>query len=180
MIKILLSFYIGLRVKYQEQSWFKKVFYKHDGVLAAVFTERQQHVIASHHLRSLVHVGEYTEVPLTKASHFLFLVSLVTAFFVSFVAENSQIRNCFTIDIICFGVLLFEFLIVAVSRSISLIFAHVPALVPLFYSIKRFEAYLHKTLCRRRVTIVKVEKQPYIEGGWIRCGDPHCHMMHKK
>jgi len=27
-------------MRYKEQEWFKKVFYKQDGVLAAVFTEK--------------------------------------------------------------------------------------------------------------------------------------------
>lgn len=91
-----------------------------------------------------------------------------------------EIRSCFGIDILCFWVFALEFAIVAASRTVSLIFAHVPALVPLFYGIKRVEAQLHRTLCRRRVTVVKVERQPFIEGGWIRCGDPGCKMMHKK
>ncbi len=39
--KVILSFVLGLQLRYKEQEWFKKVFFKQDGVLAAVFTEKQ-------------------------------------------------------------------------------------------------------------------------------------------
>jgi hypothetical protein len=30
----------------------------------------------------------------------------------------------------------------------------------------------------RNIKIIKIEKQPWIEAGMIRCGDPKCKMMH--
>ena len=37
--KVLFCFLLGLQMKYKEQEWFKKVFYKQDGILAAVLSE---------------------------------------------------------------------------------------------------------------------------------------------
>ena len=42
--------------------------------------------------------------------------------------------------------------------------------------------YVNQILYRvkkgRNIKIIKIEKQPWIEAGMIRCGDPKCKMMH--
>lgn len=39
VVKIGLLFAMGIRIKYHEQQWYKKVFYNEDGLLVATFTE---------------------------------------------------------------------------------------------------------------------------------------------
>ncbi len=51
VIKISLCFLIGLKSKFIEQQWTKKVFLHKDTMLAGIFTEAQQHRINSFHIR---------------------------------------------------------------------------------------------------------------------------------
>ena len=60
----------------------------------------------------------------------------------------------------------------------SLIMAHIPALVETLHACKKLEASIHNKFCKRKIKIVKIEKQPYVADGMIRCGDPNCKMMH--
>lgn len=79
LARILLSFYIGLNLRYQEDHWHKKVFMdKKEGVLAAIFTEKQMHQISNYDLRKKVYVGDIGERPFSKLSHALFALSLVS------------------------------------------------------------------------------------------------------
>ena len=118
---------------------------------------------------------------MTKQSHYLFILSIISAIVqdMEFMSDNAEIRNCFLIDRLCVYALVFQFVLVSCIRIPLVIMSHIPILVPLLHSIKIYEAKLHRLLCKRKVKIIKVDKQPYIEDGWIRCGDPNCKTMHK-
>lgn len=71
-----------------------------------------------------------------------------------------------------------EFIVWLFFKVPVLIMAHVPALVEPLHKLKQFEAKIQKKFFPRKIKIVKVEKQPYVQGGMIRCGDPNCKLMH--
>ena len=73
-----------------------------------------------------------------------------------------------------------EFVTLLLFRVPTLILAHMPDHIEWLHRIKILEAKIHKAFRpKKRVQAVKVEVQPWIEDGWIRCGDPNCKTMHK-
>ena len=100
--KILFCFLLGLQMRYKEQEWIKKVFYKQDGVLAAVLSENQQHLISHFDLRRTISVGDITETPFKKWSHHLFVLSLINGWLLTSYISDDSIRNCFAVDIFAY------------------------------------------------------------------------------
>lgn len=156
------------------------MFYQQDGVMAAIFTEKQQHQISSWNIRQAVMIGEVKGVPFSELSHYLFAVSVVSAVLQLTVVTNEHVLNCFIIDRLSWYLVVLQLALVILFRIPALIMAHVPALMPALHQLKIVESKVHRMLCKSKVKIRKVDKQPYIEDGWIRCGDPNCKLMHKK
>ena len=80
-----------------------------------------------------------------------------------------------------------EFVTLFATRGIILILSHVFYFTPIFHSLKKAEFWIYKCMNKiiyggdkkgRNIKIIKIEKQPWIEAGMIRCGDPNCKMMH--
>ena len=77
ILKGILCFSMGIKCKYIEQTWFRKVFFQKDGSQAAVFTEPQQHRISSYEIRKTIFFGDTFSAPFSKMGHFLFWISIL-------------------------------------------------------------------------------------------------------
>ena len=154
MIKILVTFALGIQTKYHEQQWQKKVFFQKDQVLAAVFSEAQQHKMSSYDIRK----GLYQ----SNAGYFLAYLSTFEALFICFCVTDQNILNCFMPEKFALYLIVIEMLVWAFFKIPVLIMAHVPALVEPLHQYKIFEAKIHNKLCPRKIKIVKIEKQPYV------------------
>lgn len=131
-------------------------------------------------MRKYLSVGDIRETPLSKWSHHLFIVSLLGAYINHCLIKDEYVQGIFFTDRLCAYILTIEVVIVLIFRVPILIVAHVPALMPLLHNIKKLEAKVHRKIFgTHRITHIKVDKQPYVEGGFIRCGDPNCKLMHK-
>jgi len=105
---------------------------------------------------------------------------------ISYYAQDFKITISFVIEKIFLYLFFIEFLTLFGTRGLILILSHVFFLTPYFHFIKKVEymayKYVNQILYRgkkgRNIKIIKIEKQPWIEAGMIRCGDPKCKMMH--
>ena len=148
-------------------------------MLASVFSEGQMHRMSSFDLRKQLFFGQIESAPFSKLGHWLLYVSTFEACLLLFAVQDPNILKCLIVEKLCIYLILIEIIVWLVFKIPSLIMAHVPALVETLHSCKKLEAKIHNKLCKRKIKIVKIEKQPYVQGGMIRCGDPNCKMMHK-
>ena len=87
---------------------------------------------------------------------------------------------------ICLAIFAFEFVFVFIVRVPILIMVHVHSLTPLLHSIKKFEGSIRRSWRKftnggkiAKIEKIKIYRQPWVEQGMIRCGDPKCKMMHQ-
>ena len=86
---------------------------------------------------------------------------------------------------ICLAIFVFEFIFVFIIRVPILIMVHVHSLTPLLHSIKKFEGSVRRSWRKfmnggkiAKIEKIKIYRQPWVEQGMIRCGNPNCKMMH--
>ena len=146
------------------------MFFQKEQVLAAVFSEAQKHKMSSYDIRKgLIH---------SSTGYLLAYFSTFEAIFLCLCVTDENINNCFMPEKFALYLIIIETSVWLFFKVPVLIMAHVPVLVEPLHKYKILEAKIHNTLFPRKVKIVKIEKQPYVDGGMIRCGDPNCKMMH--
>mmetsp|Transcript_8904 Transcript_8904/g.15101 ORF Transcript_8904/g.15101 Transcript_8904/m.15101 type:complete len:159 (-) Transcript_8904:144-620(-) len=156
-------FVMGLQSRYREQQWFKKVFYKKDGVLAAVFTERQQHLMSSYSLRKQLFFGDWFSAPFSKLGHNLFFLSVLQAYLSTLLTpSDGYLGLVFQLDRLCVGLIALESLVWFVFKIPILYLAFNPRWMDLLHRIKQFEAQIHQQYFKSPVKQIPVERQPYI------------------
>ena len=91
-------------------------------------------------LRRKIFHGDIVSRPLTRVGHWLFVVSLLTAFYFVRYVNNTEVFNAFLIEQMCLFLILGELIIVLCFRIPILVLAHIPAMAPLLHNIKIAEA----------------------------------------
>lgn len=155
---------------------------------AAVFTPDQMHRISAFSIRKSIFFGPLLSAPFTVPSHYSFLLSFVCIYLQLYKFTDPVILSCFLPDRVFACLLAFEFLLCFLSRATVLIMAHSKSLVLTLHELKKweasFKAKVKRTLWHRNrpvlIESIPVKKQPWVEDGWIRCGDPNCKLMHRR
>ena len=130
-------------------------------------------------LRRKMFHGDFLERPFTQVGHWLFFVSLLTAFLFVVQVDDPMVHNPFLIEQLALYIIFFEFVTVLGFRIPTLICCHIPVLSSIFHNVKIAESQLTRALFPRKIQRIEIKKQPWVEGGMIRCGDPTCKLMHK-
>lgn len=191
ILRTMLLVITAVQIKFKERKWFKDVFDKNQAtgeMHAAVFTPDQMHRISAFSIRKSIFFGPLLSAPFTMPSHYSFVLSFVCLYFLLFKFTDPLILACFMPDRFFAGLLWLEFLLCFFSRVTVLIMAHSKPLVLLLHDIKKWEAAFNakvkKTLWHRKSPVliesIPIKKQPWVEDGMIRCGDPNCKLMHKR
>ena len=137
------------------------------------------HRMSSFDLRKTFFFGDIQNAPFSKLGHWLFYVSTFEACLLTFATQDPNITRCFVIEKLSLYMIFLTILVWMIFKIPTIILAHIPSLMHVLHSCKKFEAQIHRKFFKRKIKIVKIEKQPYVADGMIRCGDPNCKMMHK-
>jgi hypothetical protein len=102
-------------------------------------------------LRRKMFHGDFLERPFTQYGHWLFIISLLTAFFFVVQIDDPMVRNAFMMETFCFYLMAFEFIVVLCFRVPVLIICHIPFLAPILHNIKIAEAQLTRFFFPRKI-----------------------------
>ena len=131
-----------MKIRYAEDKWWKDVFFQKDAIQGAIFTEDQKHSMMSFDLRRKIFHGDFLERPMTRIGHWLFIISLLSAFYFVVSIDDPMVYSAFVIEQMCFYMIAFEFIVVLCFRIPVLIMVHIPYLSSFIHNIKIAESSL--------------------------------------
>ena len=113
-------------------------------------------------LRRKIFHGDILSKPMSRIGHWLFVISLITAFVLVRNIYILDVRNAFLMEQMCLYLIIFELIVVLCFRIPVLILAHIPFLAPILHNIKIAESQINRALCPRKVKVIQVPFQPYV------------------
>ena len=136
--------------------------------------------MSSYHLRKELFFDAIIANPFSKLGHWQFLVSFIGALIQYYYITDTKIFYCCILDWFSMLTIISTTVMISICRWPMIIIAHIHSLAPYAIPVRKFEYEVKKWMRggKHKVTTVEVPRQPYVQDGMIKCGDPNCKMMH--
>eukprot|EP00356_Strombidium_inclinatum_P017189 CAMPEP_0170487564 /NCGR_PEP_ID=MMETSP0208-20121228/6352_1 /TAXON_ID=197538 /ORGANISM="Strombidium inclinatum, Strain S3" /LENGTH=107 /DNA_ID=CAMNT_0010761889 /DNA_START=400 /DNA_END=723 /DNA_ORIENTATION=- len=107
--------------------------------------------MSSFELRRDAFFGDIFAKPFSKLGHTLFFLSLVEGLLLTLVIKDQNVLNSFIVDRLALGLIVLEVLVWCLFKLPVIYMAGNPKWGETLHALKKFEARLQRSLCKRKV-----------------------------